>query len=186
MLKLIGSKTIETDNLILRRFAKSDIPCMQKNWISDSDIQSLYCEPTYTTNQEINDLLDIYISAYENPNYYRWAIISKKNSECIGQIAYFLVNEKNHFAELEYCIGKSFQNKGYATEAAKAVISFGFNDINLHKVQISHKSNNPKSKKVIEKCGLKYEATFKDYFYNDGKYIDRLYYSIFKAEFFSK
>ncbi len=91
--------------------------------------------------------------------------LSLKNSqECIGQIAYFLVDNKNNFAEIEYCIGSDFQCKGFATEAARAVISYGFDKINLHKVQICTKTINVPSKRVIEKCGFRYEGTLRDYF----------------------
>lgn len=97
-----------------------------------------------------------------------------------------MVDSNNHFAEIEYCIGRYFQRKGLATEATKAVIQFGFNKMNLHKVQICHKSINIPSRKVIEKCGFVYEGTLRDFFYMDGQYVDRLYYSILKDEFMSR
>lgn len=185
MLTHVGTKPIETERLIMRRFEYTDNEDMLKNWVSDPAIQSMYSEPVYTTKQEVKELLDKYIGAYEKKDYYRWAIILKKTGECIGQIAYFLVDSKNHFAEIEYCIGSRFQSKGFATEATKAVIQFGFNKMNLHKVQICHKSINIPSKKVIEKCGLVYEGALRDFFYMDGQYVDRLYYSILKGEFLS-
>lgn len=186
MLTHVGTAKIETERLILRRFRYTDDDNMLKYWISDPEIQSLYSEPVYSTKQEVKKLLDKYISSYEKNNFYRWAIIFKETDECIGQIAYFLVDNNNHFAEIEYCIGSVFQRKGLATEATKAVIQYGFDKMNLHKVQICHKSINIPSRKVIEKCGLNYEGTLRDFFYEDGKYIDRLYYSILKDEFMSK
>lgn len=186
MLTHAGTAKIETERLTLRKFQYTDDENMLKYWISDPEIQSLYSEPVYRTKQEVKVLLDKFISSYEKDDYYRWAVILKETNECIGQIAYFLVNNNNHFAEIEYCIGRAFQRKGLATEATKAVIQFGFDKINLHKVQICHKSINTPSRKVIEKCGLVYEGTLRDFFYHDGKYIDRLYYSILKDEFISK
>lgn len=185
MLTNIGTQTIETERLILRRFKYSDCNSMLKNWIADEKIQSMYSEPVYKTLDEVNGLLDKYISAYAKDDYYRWAVIEKTSGECIGQIAYFLVDNKNHFAEIEYCIGSQFQRRGYATEAAKAVISYGFERINLHKVQICTKTINLPSKKVIEKCGLTYEGTLRDYFYMNGEYVGRLYFSILRNEYFS-
>ncbi len=133
MLTHIGTNTIETERLTLRRFEYSDNEAMLKYWIADEKIQSLYSEPVYSTKEAVKELLDKYISSYERNDYYRWAIIEKNSGECIGQIAYFLVDSKNHFAEIEYCIGSNFQCKGYATEATKAIISYGFDRINLHK-----------------------------------------------------
>lgn len=158
MLKHIGTKTIETDRMILRRFEYSDNASMRKNWISNEKIQSLYSEPTYTNEEEVKELLDKYIGSYSKEDYYRWAIIDKESKECIGQIAFFLVDSKNHFAEIEYCIGEEYQGRGLATEATKSVIAYGFDEINLHKVQICTKTINVASKRVIEKCGLNSEV----------------------------
>ncbi len=178
----VGTQMIETERLILRRFEYVDCEAMLKNWIADEKIQSMYSEPVYTTQKEVNGLLDRYISSYAREDYYRWAIIEKNSGECIGQIAYFSVDNKNHFAEIEYCIGANFQCKGFATEATKAVIKYGFEKINLQKVQICTKTINQPSKRVIEKCGFIYEGTLRDYFYMDGKYEGRLYFSILREE----
>ncbi|MHC1719640.1 MAG: GNAT family N-acetyltransferase [Clostridiaceae bacterium] len=183
MITHVGTGKIETERLILRKFEYTDDEDMLKYWISDPKIQSLYSEPVYSTKEEVKELLDKYIGAYSKNDYYRWAVILKETNECIGQIAYFFVDNKNHFAEIEYCIGSLFQRKGFATEATKAIIQYGFNKMNLHKIQICHKSINMPSRRVIEKCGFVYEGTLRDYFYQDGKYIDRLYYSMLKDEF---
>lgn len=183
MLTHIGTNTIETERLILRRFVYTDDDSMLKNWIADENIQSLYSEPVYTTKEAVRELLDRYIGSYEKDDYYRWAMIEKASGECIGQIAYFLVDSKNHFAEIEYCVGGAFQCRGYATEATKAVMAYGFDQMNLHKVQICTKTINLPSKRVIEKCGFTYEGTLRDYFFMNGKYIGRLFFSMLRSEY---
>ncbi len=186
MLTHIGTQTIETDRLILRRFEYSDDDTMLRNWVADENVQKMYSEPVYSTKDEVRGLLDKYIGSYEREDYYRWAVIDKECGECVGQIAFFLVDSKNHFAEIEYCIGTEFQCRGYATEATKAVIAYGFDRINLHKVQICTKTINAKSKRVIEKCGFTYEGTLRDYFCMDGNYVGRLYFSILRDEYYNK
>lgn len=186
MLTHTGTTTIETEHLILRRFEYTDDKTMLKYWIADEKIQSMYSEPVYTTKEAVKELLTKYITSYGKDDFYRWAIILKETGECIGQIAYFLVDSKNHFAEIEYCIGSAFQCKGYATEATKAVICYGFDKMNLHKVQICTKEINTASKRVIEKCGFSYEGTLRDYFYMNGEYVGRLYYSILRKEYKSR
>ncbi len=183
MLNNIGTQTIETEHLILRKFSFDDCSDMLKYWVSDERVQKSYGEPVYKTKAEVKSLLEKYINGYESKNFYRWAVTEKSSGICIGQIAFFLVDIKNNFSEIEYCIGVKFQCKGYATEATKAVIKYGFEKAGFHKIQICHRSNNFPSKRVIEKCGFIYEGALRDYFYIDGKYYDRLYYSILENEY---
>ena len=178
-----GTQTIETDRLVLRKFEYNDAQNMLDYWVSDPNVQFLYSEPVYTTHNEVKKLLDEYISSYENIDYYRWAIIEKDSVSCIGQIAFFLIDTNNHFGEIEYCIGTAFQKRGYGTEAVEGILNFGFNQISLHKVQVCHKENNLASKALIKKCKFVYEGTLRDYFFIDGKYVDRLYYSLLKKEY---
>ncbi|MDR2698909.1 MAG: GNAT family N-acetyltransferase [Candidatus Methanoplasma sp.] len=174
---------METKRLILRRFEYGDSAAMLKNWIADPRIQSMYSEPVYRTETEVRGLLDKWICSYDRTDFYRFAVVERSRGECIGQIAFFLVDSKNNFGELEYCIGDEFQRKGYCTEAVKAMCEFGFADIGFHKIQVCHKENNPASRGVIQKCGFTYEGMLRDFFFMDGAYVSRLYYSMLKSEY---
>ncbi len=177
-----GTKEIITDYLILRRFKLSDAESACRNWAGDKEVQDMYGEPVYPTVEQTKKLLGKYIYSYRK-NSYRWAVIEKESGECIGQIAFFLVNENNNFAEIEYCIGSAFQCRGYATEATRALLKYGFDEMNLHKIQISHRPSNTASQKVIQKCGFTYEGSLRDYFLRGGEYEDRMYYSILEREY---
>lgn len=183
MLRHCGTQTIDSERLILRQFHYTDDDDMLTYWVSDPKIQSLYSEPTYATKEEVKELLGKYIGSYEKPDCYRWAIIEKESNICIGQIAIFLVDNKNHFCEIEYALGRRFHGKGYATEAVKLILNFSFNKVNFHKVQVCHKEGNIASQGVIRKCGFTYEGTLRDFFYVDGKYVNRLYYSMLRDEY---
>lgn len=183
MLIHCGTKQIDSGNITLRQFRHTDGDNMLQYWVSDPKIQSMYAEPTYTTKEEVKDLLDKYIDAYTKDDYYRWAIIEKQSNICIGQIAIFLVNTKNQFCEIEYCIGSEFHRKGYASMAVHLVLDFCFNKVNFHKVQVCHREDNNASRGVIQKNNFVYEGTLRDFFYVDGVYINRLYYSILKNEY---
>ncbi len=183
MLTETFTTNINTERLQMRRFVTSDAESVFRNWASDPDVQLNYGEPVYETQESVSELLDKYIAKYDEPYYYRWAVIEKSSGECVGQIAYFLVDPGNEFAEIEYCIGSSYQGRGYATEACKAVIRYGLEQIGLHKVQICCRTSNQKSRKVIEKCGFIYEGTLRDYFkMGENTFEGRMYYSILQNE----
>lgn len=78
MLRHVGTNTVTTERLILRRFEYTDDDAMLKYWVADEKIQSLYSEPVYSTKEAVKELLDKYIGSYEKNDYYRWAVIDKK------------------------------------------------------------------------------------------------------------
>jgi len=178
----IGTQPIQTERLLLRRFEHDDSHSAFAHWAGDPLVQPMYAEPVYASEEAVKELLHRYISGYSQSSCYRWAITPLGGNNCIGQIAYFLLDDKNHFAEIEYCISRAHQNQGLVTEAVRAVMQFGFAQINLHKVQVCHRPDNPASRRVIKKCGFRYEGTLRDYFHVDGKYFDRLYYSVLHSE----
>ena len=182
MLKHCGTMSIETDRLHLRQFMYSDDGDMLNNWISDPQIQSMISEPVYSTKEEVKELLLRWISSYQKNDYYRWIVVEKESLAGIGQISIFLVDSKNHWGEIEYCIGREFQRNGYATEATKAILNFGFGNVNFNKLQVCHKENNIASKGLIQKCGFTYEGTLRDYFCMNGVYVSRCFYSMLKSE----
>jgi len=182
MLTHLGTQPIETERMLLRRFTQEDAPSAWANWAGDEIVQSMYHEPVYATLEETRGLLAQYIAAYGNEDCYRWGAFEKASGECIGQTAYFLVDNKNHFGEIEYCIGQAFQRKGYCAEAVRAIMAYGFDQVRFHKIQVCHRPDNEGSQGVIRKCGFSYEGTLRDFFYIDGAYHDRLYYSMLESE----
>lgn len=149
-----ATKPFETPRLICRPFTMADCGDMLRNWIADEDIQNEYGEPVYPTLTEVEKLVREYISKYNNPDFYRWAIIEKTCGECIGQIAFCRIYSDCKTAEIEYCIGKSFWGKGYAGEALQGVIDYTFSNTDFTKLEAYHRIENTKSGRVLEKSTM--------------------------------
>lgn len=176
----VGTQLIDTERLVLRPFELSDAESVFRNWMSDRELQLMYQEPACSTVDEVKTLLSEYINKYKTNQYYRWAIIEKTSGECIGQIAFYVIYQRT--GTVEYCIGRDFQHKGYATEALKAVIEYGFERIKLHRIEADRRSDNIKSGKVIEKCGLQYEGTCRDKIWANGRFYNSIVYGITREE----
>ncbi|KAF5035648.1 Spermidine N(1)-acetyltransferase [anaerobic digester metagenome] len=73
------------------------------------------------------------------------------------------IDRRHGRAELGYWVGRPYQGRGYATEAARAVIEYGFSVLELHRVYALHLSRNPASGRVMEKCGMVYEAHLREH-----------------------
>lgn len=181
-----GTELLSTERLILRKFTIGDVQNVHKNWANDNNIVKYLFEPVCNTLDETSSIISEYVESYNNKDYYNWAIALKDTDECIGRISFFLVKDSFDLAEIEYCMGKSFHNKGYMTEANKAVLEFGFNKLGLNRIQISHADGNISSERVIKKLGFKKEGTLRKYFKINDKYVDRIYYSMLNSEYNQK
>jgi ribosomal-protein-alanine N-acetyltransferase len=103
------------------------------------------------------------------------------NSELIGCID-LSVSVANKKAELAYWVGFDFWNHGFCTEAAKAVVRFGFENLGLQKITSRHMSINPSSGRVMQKIGMKREGHLRREYFKNGKMHDMEVYGILKEE----
>jgi ribosomal-protein-alanine N-acetyltransferase len=182
LLNHTGTQTIETPRLILRRFEMADTESVFQTWLSDPVVQNNYGEKACNTTAEAQQIIDKWISQYNNNEFYRWAIILKGINKSIGQIAFYLVDSKNQKVNVEYCIGQSYWGIGYATEALNAVIEYAFRYIRLNRVQAFHRSKNTASGKVLAKAGMKYEGTLKQYLIHNDEFDDCMMYASTRHE----
>jgi RimJ/RimL family protein N-acetyltransferase len=115
--------------------------------------------------------------SFENNTGYTFAVRNKEG-QILGAIG--LHDRDDDKAELGYWMGKPFWNKGYITEAATALIDFGFNELQINKIYATYFLDNPASGRIMEKIGMEKEALLKQHLKKDGKYIDVMMYSILK------
>ena len=89
---------------------------------------------------------------------YGWAIYMKETGEFIGELGMQLSAPKYNRAEIHYSLVPQFWGMGFATETVKAALNFGFNSLNLHRIEAGVAVNNVASIKVLEKAGMKREG----------------------------
>jgi RimJ/RimL family protein N-acetyltransferase len=109
------------------------------------------------------------------------AITLKPNQKMIGAIG-LDIEKRHNRAELGYWIGTDHWNQGYCTEAAKAIIEYGFKQLKLNKIKSSHFNRNPASGKVMRKIGMKKEGLRKEHVIKWNKYEDLVQYAILRKE----
>jgi RimJ/RimL family protein N-acetyltransferase len=89
--------------------------------------------------------------------------------------------EKNE-GYIGYCLNRQFWGQGYATETARALLEFGFNKLNLHRIFATCDPANAASRHVLDKIGLTYEGHFRENVYCKGEWHDELFYAILEKE----
>ena len=182
MLKHKGTQTIETSRLILRRAIREDAEPMFRNWASDPDVTKYLTWPTYEKVETAYQILDLWASEYEKPDYYQWMIVLKELGEPIGSISVVRQNDRVEEAEIGYCIGSRWWHKGIVSEALAAVIKYLFEEVGMNRVAARHDPNNPHSGGVMRKCGMKYEGTNRSCDRNNQGICDAAQYSILRSE----
>ena len=162
MLTHKGTKTIETDRLILRQFTMDDAPAMYRNWASDDIVTKHMTWPTHPSVEVSKMVLSDWTASYAKDDYYQWAIVLKENGpEPIGSISAVHIHEKIDGAVMGYCMARSHWGKGIMTEALIALIDFFFTEVGVNRIEADHDPNNPASGRVMEKSGMSYEGTLR-------------------------
>jgi len=144
--------TIKTERLLLRPFVISDairvqtLASVKEVAVTTANIPHPY--PNELAEQWISQHLDKWNAGI----LCSYAITLSKSNSLIGAIS--LMNIKNHHAELGYWLGIDYWKHGYCTEACKAIVAYGFNDLSLTQINAHHLSSNPASGRVLIKSGF--------------------------------
>jgi len=113
---------------------------------------------------------------------YEFAITLAETGELIGGCGIGKRSEQPKIGLIGYVLNKAFWNRGYGTEASKALIEFGFTQLALHKVSAFCDSNNIGSNRVLQKSGMKLEGRLRENFVRRGKWTDEMLYSMLERE----
>ena len=182
-MKELGTQTIETERLILRRFVEDDAQAMFDNWASSAENLTYVTWDPHPDVEVTRNSIRNWVASYTNPNYYKWAICLKENPEqVIGDISIVEMNENDSSCEIGYVLGKAYWGLGMMTEALKAVLDFCFTQAGFQKVRARYASLNSASGRVMEKAGMTYLKTITNAVERKGYLADLIYYGISREE----
>lgn len=183
MLNHRGTKLIETERLILRRFNLKDTEDMYNNWANDDEVTKHLSWPIHESIDVSAKIIESWVRSYDNNETYNWAIELKEIGEVIGSIGIVGLDNIYEQCSIGYCIGKSFWGKGITTEAFIGLIEFLFKEVGFERIQAYHHIDNPASGRVMIKAGLKYEGRLRNYRKKlNGIYVDCDFYGIIKSD----
>lgn len=173
---------LETQRLILDKLKLEDAALIT-SYMSEKEMSehTLTIPNPYLEKHAIGWIENSYMK-FEKGTAFVFGIRIKETNTLVGAID-FNIDQHNQRAVFGYWIAKDFWNKGYMTEALKAVISFGFNDLKLNKIFANHLVENIASGLVMQKAGMKLEGEFKEHHKVDGVFRDMRQYGIIRSEF---
>lgn len=173
----MGIPTIETERLILRPLVPEDAEAVFV-WTGDERVTKFMNYSTYSSAEQVREWL-------ENGSSGIWGYERKSDGLLIGSGDVHLSKSPdeaaNNFWEFGYCFRYDCWNKGYCTEATKAMIKYAYENLGARKFMSQHAVENPASGRVMEKCGLTFSG-YGSYEKFDGscKFDSKVYRAVFE------
>lgn len=173
---------LETDRLILRQVTYDDASSLLK-YLSDIDVMKYYgLEPFKSIDEAIEEIY-WYKQIFREGTGIRWGISLRGQDQIIGSCGFFDRAEEHYRAEIGYELSKEHWGKGLASEALRAVIRYGFEQMNLQRIQALIEPPNIPSQKLVERQGFIREGLLRSYEYTCGKFDDLYMYSMLKQDY---
>ncbi|KAA0549938.1 GNAT family N-acetyltransferase [Bacillus sp. BGMRC 2118] len=173
---------LTTDRLQLRRITLED----KENvfaYFSDDLVTRYFGIDNFTKMEEAEAIINAFNNGFEQKQAIRWGIALKETDELIGSIGFHNISKNNARVEVGYEITRKEWNKGYATEALKAVINFLFNDACFNRIGATIRPENEASKQLVRKLGFQEEGTLQDYQFTRGNFHDLMMFSLLKKNY---
>jgi len=178
---------IQTERLLLRKVTPGDAEDMLA-YISDPEVARHTTWEPYDSIEQVRDHLRSVISNYERGEPANWGVTLRESGRLIGMCGFMAGSWEPEYARasLGYAIAREYWDRGLTTEAVRAAIAFGFNHLSLNRIEARCIAENTASERVMQKAGLSYEGTLRDYVFRKGAYRDYKVYSILRREHSSK
>lgn len=171
--------TLETVRLTLNQPHIDDIPRLveiMKNPVYNKNTTNI---PFPYTKENGAFWVNLALDGLVQGDKYIFAIRLKGSPSIIGGIG-LGIDKTNNKAEMGYWLDEHYWNKGMASEAAKALVAFGFDTLQLHKIVATHFTYNKASGRIMQKIGMQQEEVLKAQVLKNGTYLDLVVYAIVK------
>ena len=174
--------TLETERLILRKMVLNDAEAVFA-YASNSEVSRYTLWETHRSIEDSRAFLEFATQKYENGGEPDWGIVYRGNGCLVGACG--LVNwEAEHArAEVGFVLSREYWGRGLMSEAVRAILRFGFERMNLNRIEARCIAENAASARVMEKAGMFYEGTLRQREYIKGAYRDIKLYAILKKGF---
>jgi len=177
--------SLGTPRLLLRPFTLADAPEVKRmagrKEIADTTLQI----PHPYKDGMAEEWIRTHSDAFTEGRQANFAVTDRQKGHLLGAIGLTLDSESRH-GDLGYWIGVKHWGNGYCTEAAEAVLYYGFTQLLLHRIFAHHMARNPASGRVMQKIGMQYEGYQREHVKKSGRFEDLVLYGILKPEYLKR
>jgi ribosomal-protein-alanine N-acetyltransferase len=172
---------LSTERLILRKMTEKDAKALFQIW-SDDEVTKYMNMNSFMNIDQTLYMVDFLNNLFKKKEGIRWGIFRKNDDTLIGTCGFNTWIKRSSRGEIGYELGQKYWGNGYATEALKEVIRFGFEETLLNRVEAFVVPEASRSIKVLEKLGFKKEGTLREYGFWSNRYWDEYIYSLLRKD----
>jgi [ribosomal protein S5]-alanine N-acetyltransferase len=173
---------LRTGRLLLRPFRRSDSTRVTELAGEREVALNTLNVPHPYERHHAEDWIGSHPGQFERRESVTYAVTLREEGVLIGAVG-LILDHANEVAELGYWIGKPYWGRGYASEAARALLAWGFTELGLHRVHASHFPRNPASGAVLRRIGMRHEGRQREHVKKWGEHLDLERYGILRREF---
>lgn len=167
---------LETERLVLRELCLSDCHDLREIF-STEEVMKWYGMFPVESLEAIIELIDSLRKSYYEDRGMRWAIENKETGKLMGTCGFHNHNKAARRAEIGYELKPCYWNKGYIKEAIHAIMDYGCEGLNLHRIEAMIYPENLASQRAVEALGFEREGILKGYAYFRDTYQDLVMYA---------
>lgn len=165
---------------------REDLPDYAR-WFSDAELQA-FLNPGVVFPYTLEDEEKWYEEAVRRPRAegkgYTFAIRLREDDRLIGNVSLMSIDPKNRSATYGIAIADpDARGQGYGREATELILRFGFEELNLHRIQLWVFSYNERAIRMYRQVGFQVEGRSRDAVFRDGRYHDSILMSILEHEY---
>ena len=149
------SHRIETCRLQLRPFTLGDVDELHRLW-TDAHVRKYLWDDKLIPRETTKSIIENSVTSFEINRFGLWAVLPQSEEMLIGFAAFWYFHEPPKL-ELLYGIAPAHWNKGLATEVARALIRYGFEELSFERIDASTDAGNLESARVMEKVGMVFQ-----------------------------
>jgi [ribosomal protein S5]-alanine N-acetyltransferase len=174
-------ETLTTDRLLLKKVTPHELKLIFAKYPKDDAKQllGLLSDDEYISEKRKSDIGH---TSY-NRSIVQFLFVDKETQKTIGRGGFHNWFFLHHRSELGYLISDvNFRQKGLMSEALKAIVNYGFDKMNLHRIEAFTGKDNIASMRLLEKNGFTKEAVLREHYFIDGAFVDSVVFSKLKHE----
>jgi len=173
--------TLTTNRLQLRQVRSTDAEALFAIR-SDHEVMEFYGQEPHQSLADTYKMIQRLQSFYEQREAIFWCVTLKGEDTVIGTCTLFSFNFDFHYAETGYELNPTYWRQGITSEAMSAVLTYGFTELDLHRIEADVAPDNTRSKNLLLKLGFTFEGNLRQRYFFRGQYEDEYYFGLLKDE----